>query len=100
MGVIVARPATRPLRPSANNPPWILESNSPPSTSSLETIATVNLNVSFRGLGSNNIPSQVAVISPIASQAKMIYTASRLHGVDLATCIYPTKGRGICLRQY
>ena len=56
MGVIVQRPASKPLKPSANTPPWIRESNSLPSTSSLDT-------------------SQVAVMSPMASIMRTMYTA-------------------------
>jgi hypothetical protein len=48
IGVMVQRPASMPLMPSAKIPPWILESKSLPSTWSLET-------------------SHVAVMSPMAS---------------------------------
>ena len=47
-GVMVRRPLSMPLKPSARTPPWILESKRRPSTSRRET-------------------SQVAVMSPIAS---------------------------------
>lgn len=53
IGVMVIKPARTPLMPSAKTPPWIRDSKRRPSTSSLET-------------------SQVAVISPMASQAQMM----------------------------
>lgn len=52
MGVMVARPAIIPLKPSARIPPWIRESKSLPSTWRRET-------------------SHVAVMSPIASIMQM-----------------------------
>ena len=56
MGVMVQRPASIPLRPSARIPPCIRESKSLPSTWRRET-------------------SQVAVMSPIASIIRIRYTA-------------------------
>ena len=57
MGVIVHRAATIPFMPSASTPPWMRESNTLPSTSS-------------------RLTSHVAVMSPIASIIKTMYTAS------------------------
>ena len=58
MGVMVMSAARIPLIPSARMPPWMRESKSSPSTSRRDT-------------------SQVAVISPIASQAQMMKIASK-----------------------
>ena len=57
IGVMVHKPASIPLNPSAKIPPWIRESKSLPSTWRRDT-------------------SQVAVISPIASIIRIRYTAT------------------------
>jgi hypothetical protein len=56
IGVIVQRPASMPLKPSARMPPCIRESNNLPSTS-------------------KRLTSHVAVISPMASIMRTINTA-------------------------
>jgi len=81
MGVMVMRVASIPLSPSARMPPWMRESNTSPSTSSWETggvivsrvlrVAGLEGKIGGREVGIC-LPSQVAVMSPIASHAQIM----------------------------